>query len=484
MTLRGARIAPGRPQSTSHGVIAVTLASATFMASGYLVNVWLGRLLGPEDYGRFGVAISLLTILNVVQAAVPQAVARATAKDPDSANGILRRGVELQLGTALVLMVCLGLGAWPLAELIGDPELVGPLVLCALVLPPYGLLTLLIAFHSGRRYYTRQAVTQATYAVTKAAGAVGLAYAFKLPGALVGYLVAACVSLIVGWHRLWAPRSSISSGQLVRFAGPLSVYALASTGLMSADIFFVKAIVATPSAAGYYAAGQNIARIPLFLVAGLAAIILPAVAAAGRRGVEASAATASRAVRWAFIIVLPMSAVILATSTPLVELVYSTSYRPGGSVLAMLSPAMAALAMSSIVAGILGGVGRVASPASFSVAGFAVTVVACLILTPAAGPEGAAAATLIGSLVALTGMVLTLKRTISGSLPLASLVRVGIVSIVVGSIAWIISAEGASLLIVYAVLGVLSGALLIWSRELTLEEGRGLIGGKPRERLS
>jgi hypothetical protein len=113
-----------------------------------------------------------------------------------------------------------------------------------------------------------------------------------------------------------------------------------------------------------------------------------------------------------------------------------------------------------------------------------VTVVACLILTPAAGPEGAAAATLIGSLVALTGMVLTLKRTISGSLPLASLVRVGIVSIVVGSIAWIISAEGVSLLIVYAVLGVLSGALLIWSRELTLEEVRGLIGGKPRERLS
>ena len=40
------------------------------MASGYVVNVWLGRLLGPEDYGRFGVAISLLTILNVVQGAV------------------------------------------------------------------------------------------------------------------------------------------------------------------------------------------------------------------------------------------------------------------------------------------------------------------------------------------------------------------------------------------------------------------------------
>lgn len=483
MTLRGARIAPGRPQSISHGVMAATLASGIFMASGYVVNVWLGRLLGPEDYGRFGVAISLLTILNVVQGAVPQAVARATAQDPASADGTLRRGVELQLGTALLLMVGLGFGAWPIAGLLGDPQLVGPLLLCALVLPPYGLLTLLIGFHNGRRFYTRQAITQATYAVTKAVGAIGLAYAFKLPGALVGYIVAACLGVMVGWHRLWAPRSSVSSRQLVRFAGPLSVYALASTGLMSVDIFFVKAMVASPDAAGYYAAGQNIARIPLFLVAGLAAIILPAVAGAGRRGVEATAATASRALRWALIIVIPMAAIILATSTPLAELVYSASYRPAGAVLAVLSPAMAALAMASIVAGILGGVGRVASPASFSVAGLAVTAVACLVLTPLAGVEGAATATLIGSLVALTGMALTLWRTIPGSLPLASLVRVGIVSIVVGSVAWLLSAEGANLLIVYAALGMLSGALFLGIREVTLREVRELIGGGRRERL-
>ncbi len=465
----------------SHGVIAVTLASAVFMASGYLVNVWLGRLLGPQDYGRFGVAISLLTILNVVQAAVPQAVARATAQDPESADGTLRRGVELQLGTALLLMVCLGLGAWPIAALLGDSELVGPILLCAIVLPPYGLLTLLIAFHNGRRFYTRQAVTQATYAIAKAVGAVGLAYAFKLPGALIGYIVAACLGVIVGWRRLWAPRSSVSSRQLVRFAGPLSVYALASTGLMSADIFFVKAMVASPSAAGYYAAGQNIARIPLFLVGGLAAIILPAVAAAGQRGVEASAATASRAIRWALIIVMPMSAIVMATSVPLVELVYSASYRPAGPVLAVLSAAMAALAISSILAGILGGLGRVAWPAAFSVAGLAVTVIACFFLTPISGGEGAATATLIGSLVALTGMVLILWRTIPGSLPLRSLVRVGIVSIIVGFAGWLLSAEGAGLLIAYAVLAILLGALLLGTRELTLAEVRGLIGGRDRK---
>ena len=121
MTLRGARIAPGRPQSITHGVIAATVASGIFMASGYVVNVWLGRLLGPEEYGRFGVAISVLTILNVVQAAVPQAVARATAQDPESADGTLRRGVELQLATALLLTIGLSVAAWPIAIVLPVP---------------------------------------------------------------------------------------------------------------------------------------------------------------------------------------------------------------------------------------------------------------------------------------------------------------------------------------------------------------------------
>ena len=445
------------------------------MASGYVVNVWLGRLLEPEDYGRFGVAVSILTILNVVQAAAPQAVARAVAQDPASADGTLRRGVELQLATTLVLMLALAVAAWPLAQLLGDPLLVGPLLLCALVLPPYGVLTLLIAFHNGRRHYTRQAVTQATYAVTKAVSAIGLAYAFRLSGALAGYIVAAGLSVVVGWYRLWAPRSSISYRQLASFAGPLSVYSLASTGLVNADIFFVKALTASPEAAGYYAAGQNIARVPLFLVAGLAAIILPAVAGAGQRSANETAAMAHRALRLTLVIVIPMAAVTVATSTPLVELTYSKSYRSAGSVLAVLSPAMAGLAVASVIAGILGGVGQVASAALSTVAGLTVTVLASVALTPVAGAEGAAAATLIGSLVALTGMTVVLRRVLPGSLPLRSLVRMSLISGVVGAVAWFLSTESVNLLVAYVAAGVVLGALLMVTRELTLDEVRAVI---------
>src|SRR5687768_17506476 len=90
------------------GVVLATAASAAFVLSGYAVNVWLGRLLGPEEYGRFAVVVAVMTLLNVAQhASVPQAIARAVASDRRSAPAELRIGLALQ--TAFGLLLALGL---------------------------------------------------------------------------------------------------------------------------------------------------------------------------------------------------------------------------------------------------------------------------------------------------------------------------------------------------------------------------------------
>ena len=177
--------APNR-QRTSHGAIVSTAAAGIFIASGYVVNVWLGRLLGPDDYGRFNLIVSLVTVLNIVQrTAIPQAVARSTAQRPEAADGTLRRGIELQSAISLALAAALALGATTIASVLGDPQLVRLLWLSALVLPGYGLLTLLMAFHNGRGSYTRQAVANTAYSLAKAVGSIGLAYS-SVVGAVIG----------------------------------------------------------------------------------------------------------------------------------------------------------------------------------------------------------------------------------------------------------------------------------------------------------
>lgn len=474
VNLRTPGIVPGR-QQTSHGAIVSTAAAGVFIASGYVVNVWLGRLLGPEDYGRFNIVVSLVTVLNIVQrTAIPQAVARSAAQGPESADGTLRRGVELQTAVSLALAAALALGATTIAGVLGDPQLVGLLWLAAPVLPGYGLLTLLMAFHNGRRSYSRQAVTSTVYSFAKAVGSIGLAYNYKVAGAVVGYGLAAIVGVVAGWHRLWAPRSTVSFRRLLAFAAPLSVYAIAFTGQWSIDIFFVQAMITSPDETGFYAASQSIARIPVHVMAGLAAMILPAVAGAAHRD-NAAARTARAALRWSIRIVVPAAAIIMATATPLVELLYSSRYRPAGEILVLLAPAMGALAISSVAAGILNGLGRPTASAVLAVLGVAATVLGCLVLIPTAGVMGAATATLVGSFVALVGLLALLWSSVPGSVPLSTVARTCMVGGGIALSARLIPVGSVGLFAAFALLGGLTVGLLLVTREVTLGELQTLL---------
>jgi two-component system, LuxR family, sensor kinase FixL len=50
---------PAPAQPLGRGAIAATLASGVFVIAGYVINVVLGRTLGPVDYGLFGVVIGI-----------------------------------------------------------------------------------------------------------------------------------------------------------------------------------------------------------------------------------------------------------------------------------------------------------------------------------------------------------------------------------------------------------------------------------------
>ena len=471
------------PESAVRGAALATIASAVFVASGYAVNVWLGRLLGPVDYGRFGVILALMTVLNVVQsAAIPQATARFVAQSPESGPGILRRGVELQLLIAFTLTILLAGLAPVISELLGDEALTDLLRLMALILPPYGLFTLLVAFHNGRRAYTRQVLTQGAYSVAKVTMAIGLAYPLQLMGAIGGYVLAPLAAIAVGWQRLWAPRAALPYRAILAFAAPVSVHALGSVGQLNVDIFFVKALAPDSGAAGYYAAAQSLSRIPYFLLSGLAFILLPAVAAAAARGGPAVRSTTARAIRAATLIVVPAAMLVALTSGPLIELFYSPSYAPGAGPLALLSVGMGVLALASVAASVLIGVGKTALTAATSLIGVAITVVLCLVLIPPLGGVGAALATTAGATTSLAVLAGLMVRHVPHAIPVASVARIALSTAIVGALVWAIPARGPWLLAVYGAAALIGLGLLVLFREVDAGELRMALAALRRRR--
>ena len=90
--------------SIKKGLVYLTISSGIFVVAGYVVNLWLGRFLGPVNYGIYGVVISLMTMVNLVQSAgLPNAVSKYIAEDESNAEGILAKGLTLQIVATITI---------------------------------------------------------------------------------------------------------------------------------------------------------------------------------------------------------------------------------------------------------------------------------------------------------------------------------------------------------------------------------------------
>lgn len=482
MVSDGDSFAPPVRRRMGRGVAFLTAASAAFVVSGYAVNVWLGRLLGPEEYGRFAVVVAVMTLLNVLQnASVPQALARSVARDRRNAPSQLRLGLVLQLGFGMVLAAALFLGASLVSELLGDRRLEEPFRAAAVVIPPYGAFTLLVAYQNGLAHHGRQAAAQVTYAVAKVLGAIGLAYPLRATGGVFGYAVAAVAGTLVVMARPQGGPSQSRARDLMAFAGPHAAYALATMGQFSVDVLLVMAIGTDASAAGVYAAGQSIARIPYFMLTGVAVLILPAVAAAIRGDRRSATTTVRQALRLSFVSVLPLAGIVIGTAGGSLELLYGERYDHGAAILAVLSVGMAALAIGSVGGAALSGLGRPARSAAYALVGLGITTGGSLLMVPAFGAIGAAASMSSGAVVSLVLLLAQLARLLPGAVPLASVLRALVVGACLALALAALSAEGLGLIMAGgASLAAAAGALVALGeiRRADLDRARDIVRGE------
>src|ERR1700760_1419286 len=94
----------GRSGNLGHGAIYLTLSGLAFLLSGYATNVWLGRRLGPHDYGRYGVIITLISSVNVMQVAgLPQALSRFVSEGRHPPDRLPITGLRIQAVVTLAV---------------------------------------------------------------------------------------------------------------------------------------------------------------------------------------------------------------------------------------------------------------------------------------------------------------------------------------------------------------------------------------------
>jgi O-antigen/teichoic acid export membrane protein len=213
---------------------------------------------------------------------------------------------------------------------------------------------------------------------------------------------------------------------------------------------------------------------------GLAVLVLPALAAIAAQDARAGARAAGQALRMAILVAVPVAAIAAGGAPGMLDLLFGSDYTSGWPVLSILAIGMAALAISSVAAGSLSGIGQPGWSAAIAVIGLAIALFLCIVLVPALGPPGAAMATTASTAVALALLLAKLEASLPGSLPWLSILRItGIAAVLGGGLA-ILDARGLALIGACVVASVISVGILVVSGEVGGSDVRRLRAGLRR----
>lgn len=396
-------------QSRISGAMWLVLAQAVVLILGYTTHLWIGRWLGRGPYGVYGVVLSIQTIVGLILTlGVPVAVSRFVAQNQEHAQAILRQALRIQAAMAAIV-VSLSLLTSPLiSNLLGDPSLTPLISFVAIVLLFQAFYPVFTQFLSGLHQFNRQAYLTIGYAIVKLLGAISLLSAFQVYGAFAGFGIGGLVAAIIGWF--WTRGiGTVTAHRLplrpfLSFSGFYVLILVTLQLLISLDLFMVKALLGDDVLAGEYNAAVTLARIPYFLLQGLAFILLPSVSALTKPGEshDQAAAFIRDALRYLIALIVPSVALAAATSRSLIELFFSAEYLMAAPALTILMVGVGSIAFYLLLANIVAGAGRPAIVLWITLGLVGLSAVLGIILIPRFELLGAAIQTTAAGLVGLT----------------------------------------------------------------------------------
>jgi len=388
----------------------IILAQILSIASGYAVHIGMGRILGPEQYGEFGVIMSLLTVLEVfLVRGVRETVTKYTAEFPEETRAIKRQALKIEAVFGGAMFFIFYFSAGPIALAFHDLNLVRSLRISAFIIPLIAIYSVYIGTLSGQMMFGKRAISMNVQSLGKVAAVYFFALlGFGLEGAVGGYVVAYILALFAV---LYLSRDGQKAGRvfsarkLVSFAIPIIIFTGTLSLLMNLDIFFVKTLIEEGQAAGFYTSALALTRAPYLVFSALAITLLPIISqlTSSNQPQEASRYI-NKSLRLLLIIHAPLAFFTAGQSDAIIRLIYSSRYLPAARPLGILIFGVTFLTFFSVLAAVITGSGQPKTSMFVALALLPLDFLLNLFLIPRFGLSGAATAT---TLTCLAGFIVS-----------------------------------------------------------------------------
>jgi O-antigen/teichoic acid export membrane protein len=388
-------------------------ATAIDKGGGLVLLLAIARLLGTDGFGRYAALMSLLALFQVAAELGQEPVlVRFLAQDRRRATGALVEG-------ALAMRIVLALGAGVLLVLLGPLVLPavgrGPLALAAAGLVASSGIALRALFRTLQRLewlcVTALARVAAFGAALAGAHALGLGLLGAVAAWATGQLAASLAAATLAAGRVsprprW--RTAVAAG-LAR-----SGWALAANAFLLTVTLRVGHLIVLhhdgPTAVGHLAAGAQLAEAFALIPEAVMLALLPVLSAFDLDARDSQRAVSAWAVRVLALMALPAVIALSIAAPTVLGLLYGPAYVAGAPALQILAWLGLLAASGTVFTNLLIARGYERLLLGLNLLGSALTLGLSLVAVPRAGFVGAAAATLVASVVS-QAVLLVLPET-------------------------------------------------------------------------
>jgi O-antigen/teichoic acid export membrane protein len=466
---------------TADGTIWTFLAEALILPTGLVTAAYLTRTLGPDGYGLFSLASTLIVFIGGTAVALFSRGAIKLVAEADDWRPVATTIMRMHLACGVVAMFVVILLAQPIALVLDEPRLTFYLVLFSLE----PLLLVLARAHRSVLIGTGRFREQAVPLAIRQFARLVLIVAFvesglSIAGAVLGLVGASLVELVV-YRRYVRPRifpaSDYPARRVWSEATPIFFAALCLSLFARIDLFALTALGLPTSEAGYFAAAQNLSIVPGLFAVSFTPLLLSTLSTMRRDGEHEHARVMSRDALRLVCGMLPFAALVAGASAEIVQLLFGSRFAPTGPILEWLIFGKVAGAMISVVFVLLIALERPALSVALAAPMLAAAIAGHVLLIPRFGAIGAAWVTTVlegaGALAALTA-VYAVSRV---RLPMRTVAR----TVLIGVAAWLAAALwpaselwlvakltliACGIVAAYALLGEFNPTEIAWARKM------------------
>jgi len=384
------------------------LSSFVFLAAvfSYGYRMVVERYLGLEAYGQVGIVLSLLNIVSIViLSAIPPAIARYRAEGRGVFGPALKFGY-IGIGVGLVVFLCAPI-------LISYYELSFNLVLLmAATIPVLTYVAIGRGMLQGSGRTTLFGFTQFLEELLRFGFAFALIFwSYFVFGAVFAILLASVVTALFVLFAVRDEKSNYSFKPMLKYMVPISITRLVDGIVLFIDVILLKLWVPL-SVIGMYSIAGPISRIPLYVFASIATVLLPEVA----KNKKKMGKLTKEAVMVGALVLIGIG-ILFAFPIYFMKLLFSTAGMTAGD-LAATAAALRILLISSFFMGIykiitssIHGMGKAKKLVPIAVSVLIVDVVLIVLLAPIYGMIGAALGTMTAAVLASIGSYVVLRRS-------------------------------------------------------------------------